>query len=183
MILPTQSSELTETDRTAERAPERGDPVNDVTPGRTGVLRLVRLASLGFSVAAVLLLGAGAAWFFVGAAPNDRAENLRIEPPSQSFGDVPSGTPATLTFGVTNRSGRPIKVVGATRTCCPHGCLAAENLPLEIPLRGVGQLVVRVETGTPGQFAGELTIFSDSPGQPPIPLGVMGLVTEACAKP
>jgi Protein of unknown function (DUF1573) len=183
MTLPTQSSELTETDQTAECASQRGDPVNDVASGRTCVLRLVHRTSLGFSLAAVLLLGAGAASFFLGAAPNDQVENLRIEPPSQSFGDVPSGTRPTLTFGLTNRSRRAIKVVGSTRTCCPHGCLTAENLPLEIPARSVGQLVVRVGTGTPGPFACELAIFTDSPGQPRIPLDVTGLVTDARENP
>jgi hypothetical protein len=127
---------------------------------------------------ALLLLGTGIASLFGTTARDQKGGALSVDAPVKSFGDAPSGKRVAVTFTLTNRSARPIRVVGATLFCGLHGCLAIDNLPLEIPPLSNRDFVVCVETRGPGQLAGELTLFSDSPGQPQTVLGINGRVID-----
>jgi hypothetical protein len=127
---------------------------------------------------AVLLLGGGAASLFRTPAHDNAEGALFIDAPVKSFGDAPSRRRVAVTFTLTNRSARPIRIVGATPFCGLHGCLAFDNLPLDIPPLSKRDLVVFAETRDPGQLTSELTLFSDVPGHPQIPLVVNGRVVE-----
>lgn len=146
------------------------------------MMHLFRL-SLGMAfLLAVLLLGAGVAAMFGADAHYAKGDGLLVATPVKPFEDAPPGKRVAIVFSLTNRLGRPIRVVGATYTCGPHGCLMADNLPLEIPASESRQLIAHVETWKPGRFAGDLTMFTDSPGQQKITLHVTGRVTEDASK-
>jgi hypothetical protein len=178
MATPSQITAVPKTNRTTEDSHGGGDHAVGVMPGRMISARLLRLAPVVLLLLALLLFGAGVASLFGTTARDQERGALSVDAPVKSFGDAPSGKRVALIFTLQNRSARPIRVVGAGLVCGLHGCLTTENLPLEVSPSSSRDLIVYVETGQPGHFAGELTIFSDSPGQLRTMLGVNGRVTE-----
>ncbi len=162
MAAPSQILAIPEAGRATDNS-HRGDVhINDVAPGPMTTARFLLLAPIILFLVALSLLGAGAASLLRSTAQHDNGDSLLVNAHVKSFEDAPSGARVPVRFVLTNRSAQPIRAVGATLACGVHGCLTADNLPLEIPPSSVRNLVVYVETGNPGQFASGLTLFSDA---------------------
>jgi len=161
----------------AESSQTEGAHVIEATPERRTAQRFLRLATTILFILAFLMLGAGAASLLHTTA-NDQKDGLLVDALVKSFGDAPSRKRVAVTFSLTNRSALPIRILGATSYCGRHGCLAYDNLPLDIPPFSKRDLVVFAETRAPGEFASDLTLFSDVPGQFQTVLRVNGRVAE-----
>jgi hypothetical protein len=167
------------TDRINESSDAERDHVNSTTPVRATVQRSLRLAATVLFLLGLMLIGVGVASLFHTTPDYHQEAVLLVDAPVKSFGDAPSGRRVAVTFTLINRSSRAIRVLGATTPFCGrHGCLAYNGLPLDIPPLSRRDLVVLAETREPGQFASELTLFSDAPGQPQALLTVNGRVLE-----
>ena len=152
--------------------------MNDEKPGRTTKGSYLQFASATLFLLAFAFCGAGVAGLRRESAPPSEERSLLLDQAVKSFGDAPSKTRVAVTFALTNRSERPVSVIGATPFCGRHGCVEFDKLPLNIPPRSEGQLVVYVETGAPGQFNGEMTLFLRGAHEPETVLGVKGNVVD-----
>jgi len=128
------------------------------------------------------LVGTGLVSLFSAGARHGEIRPFSVDRPVKSFGDAPTKKRVAVTFTLTNRSADPIRVLGGTPFCGRHGCLSLEGLPLEVPPMAQRELVVFVETREPGQFAAELTLFSDCPGHLRTVFEINGRVTESREK-
>ena len=140
-----QIATLVDPQRTTESSQAEGDHAIEARPERRTAQGFLRLATTVLFILAFLLLGAGAASLFHTTA-NDQKDGLLINALVKSFGDAPSGKRVAVTFSLTNRSGLPIRILGATPYCGRHGCLAYYNLPFDIPPLSKRDLVVFAET-------------------------------------
>ena len=151
-----------------------GEPM----PKSTTMQRFLQFATNVLVLSALLLLGVGLVSLFHPPGRDHGGGGLLVDAPVKSFGNAPSRMRVPVKFNLANRSARPIRILGATPFCGNHGCLIVENLPLDIPPLSKRDVFVFVETKEPGEFASDLTLFSDGPGQIQIVLGVNGRVIE-----
>jgi hypothetical protein len=169
---------LVNSDRTAGGASEDLDPPSHGVAGETSPGRFLRSAVVTLFLVAIALFGVGFLSFFRATANNEKEGLLVVDSAVKSFGDALSGQRVVVAFSLTNQSRQPIRIVGATRVCGRHGCLDIDNLPVDIPPLSGRNIVASVETREPGEFNGEITLFSDGPGQPTMVLTVYGRVIE-----
>lgn len=165
-------------DQPNAHTPSKDNNVNDAMPGRKIATRLLRLATTVFFLLGLVLCSAGVASLSHGTAQNHEEGGLLVEEAVKSFGEAPSKTRAAVTFALTNRSSRSIRIVGATPFCCLQGCLAIDQLPLDIPPSSKRDLVVIIETREPGDFLSEVTLFSRGMRQAETVLRINGRVVE-----
>ena len=114
---------------------------------------------------------------FVGWAARAR-EGIVFDAESKTFGALPVETKQIVPFRMTNRSARPVRIVGAEETCTPEGCIYAPKLPLEVAARETRELPIQIKTRSPGAFFRELRLFTDCPERPIVVLRVKGHVSD-----
>jgi hypothetical protein len=141
-----------------------------------GIVRPVRFALLAAAIACLGL--AAARWINRPPAPSPGAAPWRVEPASQSFGVVPSGSTVHLTYTVHNDTDQELWVLGCDERCEGDGCLAAPGLPMTVPPFGSRTLVVKTSLRTPCDYRKPLTIFANRESQPQLVLIVEGRVVE-----
>ena len=101
-----------------------------------------------------------------------------MSPISKSFGAVGPGEKALVTFCLTNRGKKTIRVVGMRAGCI---CAVPDNLPLAIPAGGKKWISVTIN-GPRGQAADakdgamsiDLLLYTTSYEQPELELTVFG---------
>jgi hypothetical protein len=165
-----------DTDRTNATTPSEDNDVNDAMPGRKIAARLPRLATTVLFLLGLLLCCAGVVSLSHGTAQNHEEGAVLVDEAVKSFGEAPSKTRVAVTFALTNRSSRSVRIVGATPFCCLQGCLAIDQLPFDIPPSSKRDLVVIIETREPGDFLSEVTLFSRGTRQAETVLSINGRV-------
>jgi hypothetical protein len=101
------------------------------------------------------------------AAPGD----FRIEPAIQSLGELAPRSVVPVTLRATNRSSRPIRVIGIGETCARSHCVRrATGLPCVVPPHATAEFgfwVVTKDGNRVGDaaFDSEVAIYSDCPGK------------------
>jgi hypothetical protein len=126
--------------------------------------RALALASIASLVVAILVWEGAV---LGSTAPGD----FRIEPAIQSLGELAPGSVLPVTLRATNRSSRPIRVIGIGETCARWGCVRrATGLPCVVPPHAAVEFGFRVITkeGNRAGDAGfdcEVAVYSDCPGK------------------
>ena len=135
------------------------------------------------ALAAGTLLLAGLVWaaFSVDTIQSAYAtltgEVISVDATTKSFGIVPPGDPITLTFQLTNRGSRPIRLVGCMAYC---NCITPPELPYTIATGETRDFAIAMTNPnreglnrdrTIGQ---PLILFAANPTQHEIPLRIKG---------
>ncbi len=107
---------------------------------------------------------------------------LVLDAPSKSFGREASHQTIPITFTLTNHSGRPVRVVGASNYCSRWGCVVAQGLPFEIAAEGAHDVTIELETREPGPFDQSINVFTDCPGRGELTLRITGEITALPAE-
>jgi hypothetical protein len=127
-----------------------------------------------------LLLLAGATFLLAsddpeGALARLRGESITVEPSVSEVGDGPVGQEEKIRIRLTNRTDRPIRVVGGTTTC---SCIATQDLPIVLARGETRGIDVFVKfTGSPGRFLRRFVLFTDDETQPVTVARFSGRVT------
>lgn len=132
------------------------------------------IAPVAFAALAVGLLAKG--MVETSKSRIDPSTWLRFDAESKSFGTMPERTPLSLGFLVTNIGPRPLHILGSIGSCSDQGCVAAVKTTTEIAPGATSEVVVRFITNAPGFFVNDVTLFTDCPGRPQLPLVVTGTV-------
>ncbi len=164
-------------------------------------LRLVWLLS---AISAFAFLGVGVFLQYRSADGNAPERVLHLELQGTSLCDLPPGAEIPVDFIVTNRSNRPVKLLGSAGICKPlwhdycvgfpvpgpslegeDDCVAwisapgfpiwiAPGVSCEIPMR------LRARASAPtGEFAGSVVLYSDAPGCEQVSLRINGRVVSS----
>jgi len=145
-------------------------------------LRLLRFLSISCS-----LLFFGLAAFLLGHVPeaNASGRGLRVEPSLKSLGDFSVGTTVPITFTVTNLSSNPVRLAGIKRVCMRWGCVEGKDFPVSIPPRTSREISLELRNSArkfSGEFAGEIILYSDAPGNEQTPLRLTGRVIRSAGQ-
>ena len=101
-------------------------------------------------------------------------ERLIVDTRSKSFGTIEMGKGATLTFHVTNYSGRPITILGSESSC---SCVVTSDLPKRILPGERGDLRIDFRNRSlSGWISERATFFTDNPSQTRLILSIRGNV-------
>jgi len=129
-----------------------------------------------FGIMVVLVLGLYRFGSLAAAFQYIAGERSIVDGQTKSFGSLATGERSLVRFRLTNVSTRPIKLLGLQSTCA---CTVATNIPASIGPSSSFDLDVQVSPPLrPGALKETLTVFSDSPGRPSLPLFVVGRVTN-----
>lgn len=138
----------------------------------------VRLSSRFFTGLAAMLSLAGLATSYLSGA--HAVPELSLRESVRLLGEVPSGRSFAVTFTVTNTTARPVRILGASSTCTPQGCLkVAERPPNEVPPHGTRGIAVDVTTRGSGSLVGRISLYTDCARKPSVPLEVRAYVVDA----
>ncbi len=106
-----------------------------------------------------------------------KGETLVVDSSMKSFGVVPSGDPVVVSYKLTNRGDRNIRIVGFRAVC---RCMVPEDLPFTLRPRESREFPIVIrnpekEAGNPAQIVNwGMTLFTTNPAQVRIPLTVKG---------
>jgi hypothetical protein len=104
---------------------------------------------------------------------------LVVDPRVHPLGQLQAGKIVPMTVTMTNRSARPVRLLGAHDVCATWGCLLGRGLPMDIPAGANRQVQIDVRPhprGFSGEFTGEIVFYSDCPGAEQIPVRVAGRI-------
>jgi hypothetical protein len=177
-----QISATVQCNHATENSDVEDDLVKGAVPERKTLEGLLYTARIFLFLLATLLIGIGSVSLFYCSADEKSGEDLVVDARVKSFGGAPPWKRVAVTFTLTNRSARSIRVVGMAPFCGRHGCLALDNLPLDVPPLSSRDFVVFVDTKEPGQLSSELKLFSDSPVQTQTVLRINGRIVESDGK-
>jgi len=91
---------------------------------------------------------------------------------SKSFGTRDVGSSPSVVFNLTNKSEKPIRIIGARSSCT---CLALEGLPATVKAGATLPFMVRVlPASKQGRVTGTVLVYSDYEEQPSVPLRLSG---------
>jgi hypothetical protein len=140
--------------------------------------RKLRSVSGAFAIVAVLTCcGALISRGLAGGGEAVHSGGVFFEDSAKTFGEVSVGTNFRMAFRLTNRSGRDVKLLGASTACFEAGCLGTVGLPLELAADTTCDVVVHVVTRAPRSFKGQISVYTDHPGSGTLPLTVEGEVS------
>jgi hypothetical protein len=136
--------------------------------------RARRIVTVMLALATLVGIGACLAqWAGVGTAGplmvDPREHRLRATHFSQEF---------NLGFLLSNETGRPVRIVGASESCGPEGCATVNGLPVLVPPDTRLRLRVTFHAGLPGASVKEIPVYTDNPAQPVITLRVRCTVDQ-----
>ncbi len=95
-------------------------------------------------------------------------ERLVVEASNAPIGRVQAGSEAIVRYRLSNRSGRQIKLVGATTSC---SCTMVENLPMILAASMTKELTAKVDVPEgKADITGSIQIYTDEPSIPVINL-------------
>jgi len=99
--------------------------------------------------------------------------DFALEPDVVAFGPTLPGKPAPQTLRVYSPAGKAFKIASVTSS--------VEHLAFEVTPAGAGYAIaIKVKDGAPaGRVAGEITVITDRPGEPPLKARVTGHVRSA----
>lgn len=135
-----------------------------------------------FSLTCVgFLLAFGVSWTLfgspAGALAYFRGDRLIPDHLEGSFGELGQGQRAVVKFGLTNASGKEIRVLGAKTECT---CIFADELPLSVPPGRKRTINVAVRTESrEGSVRESIRLFTDCPRQPELQLLIVGHVSPS----
>jgi Protein of unknown function (DUF1573) len=110
-----------------------------------------------------------------------RGQTIFVDSHMQSFGIVSPGQPISVAFRLTNRGQRPVRIVGCKAIC---SCTVPNDLPFTL---GIGEsriLAVSVDnpkrepSSPPESLNLGMTLFTNNPNQPRVPLIVKGEISS-----
>jgi hypothetical protein len=148
--------------------------------------RLVRfgmVCSLAISVALFAL----AAWAWSEGehrASTTPGDLLQIDPPQRSLGDIKAGSVVPVSFTLSNRSSRPIRVLGVEFFCTKWGCISLAGLPVTVAPHSKRevQLMLRAARAGDHEFSTAFNLYSDCPGEPAVPVRIQGRVFDGAGQ-
>ena len=111
-----------------------------------------------------------------------RGETLLVDSNEKSFGTASPGDPIGVTFTLTNRDLRPVRVLGCQASCT---CIVPENLPLTLLPNQKGGLTISIRTNAQSVKLGrsmveqEVVLFTSSPAQPELHLTIKGRIHDS----
>jgi hypothetical protein len=109
-----------------------------------------------------------------------RNESITVDPAVSEVGEGRDGEQRQLTFQLTNRTDRPIRVVGGTTA---GYCVATIDLPITLPPGGARSIRVRATIrGGTGRFHHQFVLYTDDQKQPVVTAAFTGRVIEAPSK-
>jgi hypothetical protein len=93
-----------------------------------------------------------------------RGEAITVEPVVSDVGKGQPGEQQTFRVNLTNRTDRPVRLVGGTTSC---RCTATNDLPLILAPGETGTIEVEIMfVGSPGRFRHHFVLFTDDERQP-----------------
>ena len=111
------------------------------------------------------------------SAPGD----LHVEPAVCRLGELAPHSVVPVIFTATNRSSRPVNVLGVSEGCSILGCVRAKNLPCVVPPHGSAEIAISFltpkrlpEAGV--AFEGEFALYSDCAEGKTISLCISGSI-------
>lgn len=146
------------------------------------MLRILRFGSICSSLISFTLFAMAAlAWFGpeIGMF-RDPEHRLKIDPPRILLGDIKDGSETPVSFILSNRSSRPIRVLGMECFCTKWGCIKPTGLPVTIPSesRREVQFMLRAGSVHNYKFDTSIAFYLDSPSEPTLSLEIQGRVLE-----
>ena len=103
---------------------------------------------------------------------------LRFQPnPSVFPGALDAGREYDVDVVIINPSSQPARLVGSL-DYCGGSCFSARGMPISIPAKSKGHVVVHIQARTPGSLSGELTFYTDRASQPTMVLNLEGTVRD-----
>jgi hypothetical protein len=106
-----------------------------------------------------------------------RGDSITVEPAICDFGSGPVGVERVLQVQLTNRTDRPIRIIGGSADC---RCVAIHSLPLTLSQRETRAIDVKAMfRGSPGKFRHRFRLFTDDEGHPVVVAHVGGAVTPS----
>ncbi len=120
----------------------------------------------------------GFAWWQSGefdrVGPWIQGQRLFVSADILDFGTVKSSDAFEGQIRLSNRSSKPITILGSQASC---GCVTLDELPVTIPRNSDHELRVRIDTpASTGSFEHSLKLLSDDQGNTVIPVIVRGVV-------
>jgi hypothetical protein len=121
---------------------------------------------------AAVLLALGSGVFLLGfPGPTEalawlRGEAITVEPAVCDVGTGRAGERQTFRVHLTNRTDRPVRLVGGTTSC---RCMATNDLPQSLAPGETGTIEVAIQfVGSPGRFRQHFVLFTDDERQPKV---------------
>lgn len=134
------------------------------------------------SVAGLLLALVGGGMLLVFGGPAEalawfRGEAVTVSPAVADVGKGSRNEGRSFQLRLTNRTDRPIRVVGGTNGCA---CVATKDLPLALGPKETASIEVTVRFGgSPGYFRNPFLLYTDDEGQPHLVGQYSGVVVAA----
>jgi hypothetical protein len=145
-----------------------------------GLKALAGLKTLAGAAAILVILGGGVLFFFdtpAEALARLRGESVTVDPRVSDVGEAAAGEQRTFTIQLTNRTAKPIRVVGGTTSCA---CIATKDLPITLPPAESQEISVQIRfTGSAGRFSHRFTLNTDDDVQPLVIARFAGRVVES----
>lgn len=146
------------------------------------MLRLVRFGIACSSVISVALFALAAlAWSGAERRTSTTlGDLLQIDPPQRSLGDIRAGSVIPVSFTFSNRSSRPIHVLGAEWSCTKWGCIRPAGLPVTVPPHSKHEVQLMLQAAPAGdhEFSTAVTLYLDCPGEPTVSVRIQGRIVE-----
>ena len=146
------------------------------------MLRLLRFGIVGSSVITVALFALTCLAWSGGAGLTSTAPGdvLRIDPPLRSLGDIKAGSVIAVSFTLSNRSSRPIRVLGTEWFCTKWGCIRPTGLPVTVPPHANREVQLMLKAAPSGdhEFGRAVILYSDCPGEPTVSAQIQGRIFE-----
>lgn len=108
-----------------------------------------------------------------------RGETILVDSSTKSFGSAREGDRVSVSFGLTNGAGKPVRVVGCRAYC---NCIVPDDLPFTINPHERRNLTLSVRIPERGrssgtrQFSQPVTLYTTNAAQIEIPLLIEGAV-------
>jgi hypothetical protein len=94
-----------------------------------------------------------------------QAQELRALETISSIGEVAKGKQLDVAIALENPTGRMITILGASRICCPQGCIMPEGFPVRIPAFAEKAVYLRFDVGERhGEFQIPVPFYTDRNG-------------------
>ena len=96
---------------------------------------------------------------------HDPGDLLQIDPPQRSLGDIKADSVTPVSYNLSNRSSRPIRVLGAERFCTKWGCIRPAGLPVTVPPHSSREVQLMLKAARAGdhEFSTVLNLYLDCP--------------------
>ncbi len=151
------------------------------------MLFILKYSARALAILSIASFVVNALMWSVSALERTAPGDFHVEPAIRNLGDLEPGLVVPVVFKATNRSSRPVRVLGVSGGCGIGGCVRAKSLPCVVAAHGGADIEISFSTTnrppeTGVAFEREFALYTDWPGKHAILVRVAGKVVPADAE-